>query len=47
MSSEERYQRLKNCDPTFAEYVWSMIQEGDNVDIDFESLTFTIIKASR
>lgn len=43
MSEEEQYLRLKNCDPTFAEYVNSLIKEDDIVEIDFEDLTFEVL----
>lgn len=43
MSKEEQYLRLKNCDPTFAEYVNSLIKEDDIVEIDFGNLSFEVL----
>ncbi len=44
MSDDERYQRLKNCDPTYAHWVLSTIPNGSSVYINFETNEHEIIK---
>ena len=40
MSQEEKYVRLRDCNPTFTEFVFSHLSDGEVVDIDFENKKF-------
>jgi len=44
MSKEEKYERLKNCDPTFEEMVLGQIRLSDTVRINHEESTWSRIK---
>ena len=43
MHKDEKYARLRDCEPTFELWVLTHVKPGETVDIDYENNDYTIL----